>query len=164
VSTTTPRSVWFGFDDLPPRLLYGVMALRQQVFVVEQICAYVDLDGRDPQARHLVAVTDDPLRPAGCLRLFGPDATEPESAARLGRIVVSPDFRKTGLGPGLIRDGLAEAARLYPDADVVISAQAALAGYYAGFGFRAEGEVYDEDGIRHVQMRGKVLRQPPQST
>lgn len=152
-SVAPPRSVWFGFDDLPPRLLYGLMALRQRVFVVEQNCAYVDLDGRDPQARHLVAVTDDDLRPAACLRLFSPDATEPEPAARLGRIVVSPDFRKTGLGPALIREGLAEAARLYPGCSVVISAQAALAGYYADFGFTAEGEIYDEDGIAHVQMR-----------
>lgn len=153
MSETAPRLVWFGFDDLPPRLLYGLMALRQRVFVVEQNCAYVDLDGRDLQARHLIAVTGDDLRPAACLRLFGPDATEPEPAARLGRIVVSPDFRKTGLGPALIREGLAEAARLYPGCSAVISAQAALAGYYAGFGFRAEGEIYDEDGIRHVQMR-----------
>lgn len=156
-SVAPPRSVWFGFDDLPPRLLYGVMALRQRVFVVEQNCAYVDLDGRDPQARHLVAVTDDSLRPAGCLRLFGPDAAEAEPAARLGRIVVSPDFRKTGLGPALIRDGLAEAARLYPGCSTVISAQAALAGYYAGFGFSAEGAAYDEDGIPHVQMRAAAV-------
>lgn len=157
ISVAPPRLVWFGFDDLPPRLLYGVMALRQRVFVVEQNCAYVDLDGRDLRARHLIAVTGDDLRPAACLRLFGPDrrpdAGDFEPAARLGRIVVSPDFRKTGLGPALIRAGLAEAAQLYPGCSVVISAQAALAGYYAGFGFRAEGEVYDEDGIPHVKMR-----------
>lgn len=144
-----PRLVWFDFDALPPRLLYGVMALRQRVFVVEQNCAYADLDGRDASARHLVAVTGDDLRPAACLRLFAPE----NAAARLGRIVVSPDCRKTGLGPALIREGLAEAARLYAPAPVVISAQAALAGYYAGFGFVAEGAIYDEDGIPHVKMR-----------
>lgn len=148
-----PRLVWFEFDALPPRLLYGVMALRQRVFVVEQNCAYADLDGRDAAARHLVALAGEDLRPAACLRLFGPDKTDVAPAARLGRIVVSPDCRKTGLGPALIREGLAEAARLYPGFSVVISAQAALAGYYAGFGFRTEGEIYDEDGIPHVTMR-----------
>lgn len=153
MSDIAPRLAWFEFDDLPPRLLYGVMALRQRVFVVEQTCAYADLDGRDADARHLVAVTGDDLHPAACLRLFGPDKTDRAPAARLGRIVVSPDHRKTGLGPALIREGLAEAARLYAPASVVISAQAALAGYYAGFGFVAEGTVYDEDGIPHVKMR-----------
>lgn len=148
-----PRLAWFDFDDLPPRLLYGVMALRQRVFVVEQTCAYADLDGRDADARHLVAATGDNLRPAACLRLFGPDKAAAAPVARLGRIVVSPDHRKTGLGPALIREGLAEAARLNPGLPVVISAQAALAGYYAGFGFVAEGAIYDEDGIPHVKMR-----------
>lgn len=151
-----PRLAWFGFDALPPRLLYGVMALRQRVFVVEQNCAYADLDGRDFEARHLIAVTGDDLRAAACLRLFAPENADIAPAARLGRIVVSPDCRKTGLGPALIREGLAEAARLYPGFPVVISAQAALAGYYAGFGFVAEGAVYDEDGIPHVTMRAGV--------
>lgn len=154
MSDIAPRLAWFDFDDLPPRLLYGVMALRQRIFVVEQNCAYADLDGRDADARHLVAVTGDDLRPAACLRLFSPNPREP--AARLGRIVVSPDHRKTGLGPALIREGLAQAARLYPGAPVVISAQAALAGYYAGFGFVAEGAIYDEDAIPHVEMRVEV--------
>lgn len=156
MSKAPPRLVWFDFDSLPPRLLYGVMALRQRVFVVEQNCAYADLDGRDSLARHLIAATDDELRPAGCLRLFAPENADAAGAARLGRIVVSPDHRKTGLGPALIRDGLREAARLHPGAGVVISAQAALARYYAGFNFRSEGAVYDEDGIPHVQMRAET--------
>lgn len=149
-----PRLAWFAFDDLPPRLLYGVMALRQQAFVLEQNCPYADMDGRDGDARHLVAVTDQPLRPAACLRLFAP-AAENDLAVRLGRIVVSPDYRKSGLGPALIREGLAQAARLYPGVGVVISAQAALQGYYAAFGFSAEGAPYDEDGIPHVTMRAR---------
>lgn len=153
MSDTAPRLAWFDFDDLPPRLLYGVMALRQRVFVVEQACAYADLDGRDLEARHLVAVTGDDPRPAACLRLFSPETADVTPTARLGRIVVSPDHRKTGLGPALIGEGLAEAARLHPGLPVVISAQAALAGYYAGLGFVAEGAVYDEDGIPHVKMR-----------
>ncbi|HRJ59828.1 MAG TPA: GNAT family N-acetyltransferase [Azospirillaceae bacterium] len=153
MSEAAPRLVWFDFDDLPPRLLYGVMTLRQRVFVVEQNCAYADLDGLDDKARHLVALTGEDVRPAACLRLFGPNKTDIAPAARLGRIVVSPDCRKTGLGPALIREGLAEAARLYARAPVVISAQAALAGYYARFGFVAEGAIYDEDGIPHVTMR-----------
>jgi ElaA protein len=153
VSDIAPRLAWFDFDALPPRLLYGVMALRQRVFVVEQTCAYADLDGRDLEARHLVALTGDDPRPAACLRLFAPEKTNMAPVARLGRIVVSPDRRKTGLGPALIREGLAEAARRYAGVPVVISAQAALADYYARFGFRTEGEIYDEDGIPHVTMR-----------
>lgn len=159
MSVIAPRLAWFDFDALPPRLLYGVMALRQRVFVVEQTCAYADLDGRDAAARHLVALMGDDLRPAACLRLFSPEPADVTPAARLGRIVVSPDHRKTGLGPALIREGLAEAARLYPGLPVVISAQAALADYYTGFGFKVDGAIYDEDGISHVKMRtGAVKR------
>lgn len=153
MSKAAPRLVWFDVDSLPPRLLYGVMALRQRVFIVEQHCAYADMDGRDHDARHLIALTDDDLRPAGCLRLFAPEKAGAAGAARLGRIVVSPDHRKTGLGPALIREGLAEAERLYSRARVAISAQAALAEYYAGLGFIAEGAIYDEDGIPHIKMR-----------
>lgn len=156
-----PRLVWFGFDELPPRLLYGVAALRQRVFVVEQNCPYADLDGLDEAARHLVAVGDDPLRPAACLRLFAPPPRDgARTAVRLGRIVVSPDRRKTGLGPALIREGLAEAARLRPGAPTVISAQAALREYYAAFGFVADGPVYDEDGIPHVSMTAPAAASP----
>ena len=90
-----PRLVWFGFDNLPPRLLYGVMALRQRVFVVEQRSAYVDLDGRDPQARHLVAVTEDDARPppaCGCSPPRGGSPRRVWAASRLPPNIAKLDW------------------------------------------------------------------------
>ena len=35
------------------------MALREQVFIVEQNCVYQDVDGKDPESYHLMGVIND---------------------------------------------------------------------------------------------------------
>lgn len=149
---TGPQLVWFEFDAMPARLLYGVLALRQRVFVLEQNCLYPDIDGRDPAARHLAALTDDGAV-IGCLRLFGPDAAQAGDGARIGRLVTAHDARGQGVAAALLREALAEQARRWPGMATVISAQAHLQDYYRRFGFTAEGGIYDEDGIPHIVMR-----------
>jgi ElaA protein len=34
--------------------VYDFLALRAEIFVVEQACAYLDPDGHDPEAWHLL--------------------------------------------------------------------------------------------------------------
>ena len=41
------RLEWLGFADFSAALLYEVLRFRQAIFVVEQGCAYPDLDGLD---------------------------------------------------------------------------------------------------------------------
>lgn len=129
--------------DLSPSQLYGLLRLRVDVFVVEQRCAYAELDGRDldPGTVHLWTGGDTP---SACLRLL----TEPEGH-RIGRVCTAPAAR----GRGLVRSLMAAALDELGDAACVLSAQAHLTGLYGGFGFAPDGPGYDWDGVPHVPMR-----------
>lgn len=137
------------FDEFSGTELYGILRLRQAVFVVEQRCVYLDLDGLDQAATHLLCRDGDRL--LGYLRCLPPGLHYAESS--LGRIVVDPAARGRHLGRELVRRGIDYNLQHWPASDILINAQAYLRGYYAGLGFAAEGDEYDEDGILHVKMR-----------
>jgi ElaA protein len=143
---------WSGFADLTVAQLYEMLALRQQVFVLEQNCLYPDIDGLDPGAHHLLGwrSVDGRRELAACLRCLAPGAKYTEMS--LGRVVTSPAARGTGLGRELVAEGIACAEKLHPGHAIRIGAQAHLEGFYAGFGFVTVSEPYDEDGIMHVDM------------
>jgi len=135
------RSAW---ADLDPLTLHALVTLRADIFVVEQECAYRDLDGRDvePQTQHLW--TADEQGPTSYLRLL----TDPEEL-RIGRVCTRADARGTGLAAALLADVLAG----NPGRTIVLEAQEHLAGWYGRFGFTASGAGYVEDGIPHLPMR-----------
>jgi ElaA protein len=137
--------------------LYDVLRLRSEVFVVEQACAYLDPDGKDrhPDARHLLGRSAEGTL-AAYLRLLPPGLSYPD--ASFGRVVTAPGFRGRGLGDAIVVEAIGELERLWPGVDVQIGAQAHLAAYYAKHGFVACSDVYDEDGIPHVDMRRVSLR------
>ncbi len=131
------------FAELDREALYELLQLRSEVFVVEQDCAFLDLDGRDtePNAIHLWLDRDG--RMVGYARiLLGPDDTE------LGRIVTPLDQRGTGLGARLMREAMARI-----DGPIRLKAQARLAEWYERFGFEVVDQPFLEDGIPHVPMR-----------
>ena len=136
------------FDELAAGTLYDLLALRSRVFVVEQRCAYDDLDGLDRVARHLWA--SDGTGIAAYLRIL-PAGTK-YAEVSIGRVVVAPAHRGTGLGRELMRRGIAAAA----GAAIRLGAQAHLERFYAELGFQRASEVYDEDGIPHVEMIRRV--------
>lgn len=131
------------FEELSTRELYAILALRSEVFVVEQACVYLDLDGHDPGARHLWAEAD---RVVACLRILPPGAKFAE--ASIGRVVTAPAVRGAGLGRELMRRGLAAVGPV----PVRIAAQLYLERFYRDLGFARVGEPYTEDGIPHVEM------------
>ncbi|MCV2392872.1 GNAT family N-acetyltransferase [Actinotalea sp. M2MS4P-6] len=138
--------------DADPELLYRVLRLRVQVFVVEQECAYEDLDGRDLEPGtelHWVADDDDPTRVLATLRVL----RDPDGAMRIGRVVTDPAARSLGVASTLMARAVERCAELSPTADVVLDAQAHLADWYARFGFVVDGPGFLEDGIPHVPMR-----------
>lgn len=139
------------FDALAPAELYAVLQLRQRVFVVEQQCPFLDADGADERALHLLGRTAGPPGLAAYARLYLPGARHPD-AASIGRIVTHPDVRGTGLGRTLVSEALRRVAALAPGADVRIGAQRYLERFYEEFGFRRVSDEYDEDGIPHVDM------------
>lgn len=134
-----------GLADLDPATLYRILALRTEVFVVEQHCPYSELDGRDlePSARQLWIERDGAV--LATLRLLA----DPGGTARIGRVATAPQARGTGLAARLMTHAL----ELTGEQDVVLDAQAYLFDWYARFGFVRNGADYIEDGIAHVPMR-----------
>ena len=131
-----------GAADLTVAELYDVLALRNRVFVVEQECAYQDLDGRDlePGTRHLWIGAPAPV---AYLRLL-----DDGGVARIGRVLVDREHRGAGLAERLVRRAL----ELVGDQESRLDAQSYLQGWYARFGFRPAGPEFVEDGIPHVPM------------
>ena len=132
------------FEELDAHTAYRLWALRSQVFVVEQDCPYLDLDGRDsePSARHLWVEADGV--PVSTLRVL-----EDGMALRVGRVATAESARGRGLAARLVRAAL----DLAGERDVVLDAQSHLADWYAGFGFVPDGRGFVEDGIPHTPMR-----------
>jgi ElaA protein len=143
---------WSRFADLTAAQLYEMLALRQQVFVLEQTCLYPDIDGLDPGAHHLLGwrTVNGKRELAATLRCLAPGAKYDEMS--LGRVVTSPAMRGTGLGRELVAQGIACAVRLHQGHAIRIGAQAHLENFYGGFGFVTVSAPYDEDGIMHVDM------------
>jgi ElaA protein len=132
------------FAELTPFEAYGLCRLRVDVFVVEQECAYPELDGRDvePATVHLWFESDGEV--AATIRLLDDGATR-----AIGRVATARRFRGQALAARLIEEGI----RLAGDVPVTLGAQAHLEGWYERFGFRRSGPGYVEDGIPHVPMR-----------
>ena len=128
--------------------LYDVVTLRERVFIVEQNCAYLDCDGRDRVALHLLGRTEDGTLVAYA-RLLPPGARFAE--ASIGRVVTAPEVRRTGLGRPLMREAIARAQNAY-GGPLRISAQRYVERFYEELGFVPCGEPYDEDGISHIDM------------
>lgn len=136
------------FADLRNTDLYDLLRLRQQVFVVEQRSLYVDPDGKDLEAIHMLCREGEEL--VACQRLLRPGLGYTESA--IGRIVVCRTARGRGLGRELVRRGIAHNLELWPGHDIRINAQSYLCRFYENLGFIVDSDEYDEDGIPHVEM------------
>lgn len=138
------------FEELAAGELYALLRLRSLVFVVEQECPFLDLDGHDQVARHLLGWTGNGTLLAAYARFFAPGVVFPE--ASIGRIVTHPDVRGTGAGKALMAEALRRVEAVAPGAPVRLAAQRYLERFYGSFGFRPASEPYLEDGIPHVEM------------
>ncbi|WP_367269805.1 GNAT family N-acetyltransferase [Roseateles sp.] len=138
------------FAELSTAQLYDLLALRSEVFVVEQNCVFLDIDGVDRQTWHLLGSDAAGLK--AYARLLPPGMKSPTDAV-IGRVVTAPAARGGGAGRALMARAIADCERLWPGHAVTLHAQAHLERFYAGFGFAPVGTPYVEDGIPHVEMR-----------
>jgi ElaA protein len=136
------------FDRLSARELHDALRLRVDTFVVEQRCAYAEVDGRDPEALHVMGHAPDG-RLVAYARVLPPSDDAP---ARIGRVVVVADQRGRGLAHHLMERALDAVQRIGGSGRCILSAQAPLEGFYAAHGFRRTSADYDWDGIPHVDM------------
>ena len=142
------RFHWRRFDEFERDQLYAMLAFRQSVLIVEQASPYPDLDFVDQVADHLLATDGGTL--VGYARCHAP--LPGTTDASFGRLVVAQSYRGTGLGKEFVRQLLARLAE-GSCRDVCIGAQLYLERFYAGFGFKRDGEPYDDAGVPHIKMR-----------
>nr|WP_197980607.1 GNAT family N-acetyltransferase [Frigoribacterium sp. CFBP 13729] len=135
---------------IDPLRLYDLLRLRVDVFVVEQECAYPELDGRDVEPDAVMLWAEEYEQVLATVRLLVDHADDgaDADALRIGRVATATAARGRGLAADLMRLALDRAdGRL-----VRLDAQAHLEGWYARFGFVVDGPGFLEDGIPHVPM------------
>lgn len=137
------------FNDLTPHEMYDLLRLRSEVFVVEQNCVFLDLDNKDQKCHHLLLYSQDAL--VAYARLVPPGVSYPKEMS-IGRIVTSSEVRGTGVGKQLMELAIAECYALFGTGPIKIGAQLYAEKFYNAFGFVQSSEVYDEDGIDHIEM------------
>ncbi|WP_313083616.1 GNAT family N-acetyltransferase [Atlantibacter sp.] len=137
-------------SELDVPTLYAVLQLRCAVFVVEQTCAYQDIDGDDlvGENRHILGWHDGRL--VAYARILKSDNDfEP---VVIGRVIVDASLRGEKLGQQLMSQTLASCQQHWPGKALYLGAQAHLQGFYQRLGFAPVTEIYDEDGIPHIGM------------
>ncbi|MFT4524039.1 MAG: ElaA protein [Bacteroidia bacterium] len=139
---------WKRFEELTTSELYEFMVLRQEVFVVEQSCHYLDADGRDVNSFHLMGYQDGKM--VAYARIVKPGFSYAEVA--VGRVVTAQSVRGQGIGITLMNKALGHIEEEFGKVPVRLSAQTYLLKYYEKYGFASTGKEYFEDEIPHTEM------------
>ena len=135
------------FEELSLTELHDLLLLRNEVFIVEQNCAYQDIDGLDHDAEHILVYDRDAL--LAYARIF-----YTPSKCIIGRVIVKSNFRKQGLGHLVMVTAMDRAQIKNPFTEVLeLSAQTYLLKFYESHGFSTVGSEYLEDNIPHIKMR-----------
>ena len=142
---------WFTkrLENIDVQTFYDIIALRINVFIIEQKCLYEELDYKDFKAMHLYA-KDETQQIVAYLRILDPGVSYPEVS--IGRVLVSPDKRALKMGRTLMEKGIQYVKEAYDQAPIRISAQAYLLNFYQSLGFKVVSEIYLEDDIPHIEM------------
>ena len=136
------------FGELSVQELYALLQLRSDIFVVEQQCIYLDLDGSDSKAVHVLGYEGAEL--AAYTRIFR--AGDNMELASIGRVAVQKNYRGQGKGVEIMKASLEAIASEFGEKDVAISAQTYLIEFYEELGFKKIGDIYLEDDIPHIKM------------
>ena len=136
------------FNQLSTQDLYAVLQFRSEVFVVEQDCVYLDLDGKDQLAYHVLGYKDSIL--IAYARVFKPG--DYFSKSSIGRIIVKKTYRRFKYGDHLVKNSIGFIEKKFKEKEILISAQAYLINFYNKLGFEQKGEQYLEDDIPHIKM------------
>lgn len=154
------------FDELTSVDLYHILKARSQVFVVEQNCAYQDMDEVDFDCLHLIAHQNEAL--VGYCRIIPPEfnklasnlaiadpAIKPinDAMPAIGRVLVLSAHRGDGIARQIMTQAIAHCRKKYgKKRPIIISAQVYLLSFYESLGFVPEGDHYLEENIEHVKM------------
>jgi ElaA protein len=137
------------FEALTAHEVYDLLKLRSEIFVVEQNCVYLDPDGKDKLALHLIGEYDGKV--VAYSRLF--DAGISFDYASIGRVVVDANYRDKKWGHDLMREAIAGIKANFGTDKITIGAQLYLKKFYESHGFVQTSEMYLEDDIPHIEMQ-----------
>lgn len=141
------------FHALSAATLYRLLRLRSEVFVVEQACVFLDMDGLDAQCLHVLGEETDAQ---GAVRLLASTRLVPRGVAfaeaSIGRVVTAPQARGGGMGHALVAESVRLLEQLWGCQPIRIGAQAHLEAFYQRHGFVSDNKPYIEDGIPHIEM------------
>ena len=137
------------FSDLTLDELYDLLKLRQEVFIVEQDCPYLDSDGLDQDSLHILGYLNESI--VAYARIL-PKGIQYENYAAIGRVVSSQTIRKQKVGSQLFDFALKKCIDIFPNDPIKLSSQVYIKQFYASFGFVEKGEPYLEDDIPHIAM------------
>lgn len=136
------------FSELTTQELYNILQLRAEVFVVEQDCAYQDVDNKDQKALHVLGFKEDKI--VAYTRIFKPG--DYFKKASIGRVVVAKNERKYKYGYDIMKASIKAIKEHYKESTITLSAQTYLKTFYYNLNFIETGEEYLEDGIPHIKM------------
>lgn len=138
------------FDELSTLQLYKILQLRQEVFIVEQDCPYLDADDKDQECYHILGVDDD-----GILQSYTrivPPGISYKKYSSIGRVITSAAIRGKKEGVPLMEYSIEKTLKYWPDHSIKISAQTYIMKFYNSLGFQEKGEEYLEDNLPHIAM------------
>ena len=136
------------FEALSVHELYDLLRLRSEIFVVEQNCVYLDLDGKDKVALHLIGEFEEKI--VAHARLF--KAGISFENASIGRVTVDANYRDRKWGHELMREAIAGILLHFGESKITLGAQLYLKKFYQSHGFVQTSEMYLEDDIPHIEM------------
>ena len=142
------------FDKLTARELYEIGKIRQEVFVVEQNCPYLDFDEKDFDSLHVYSKDEDTDKIICYARVLAPGLSY--DTASIGRVMVLSNYRKYGYARKLVLQCIKKKKNIMGKNEITIGAQSYLKDFYSSVGFTAVSDVYDEDGIPHIDMYMKL--------
>lgn len=137
------------WNELDTTMLYDILQLRQEVFIVEQDCPYLDADGKDQDSHHVIFYNESKL--VAYTRLV-PKGISYEDYVSIGRVLNHESARGKGIGKDLMNYSIKKCKELFPNDKIKISAQVYLLKFYQDLGFEETGERYLEDDIPHCGM------------
>lgn len=138
------------WQGLSKEELYEILRIRQEIFVLEQYCPFVDSDDLDQQAYHIWATHND--RIVGYSRVVAPGDQYQE--ASFGRLIVLPEYRHTGLGGDLVNASLKLIQKEFAGSGIKIMAQHYLLPFYCRYGFqKVEGKVWEDDILHYYMIK-----------
>lgn len=137
------------WDELNTKTLYDIIQLREEVFIVEQDCPYLDADGKDKDAHHVLFYEGSEL--IAYTRLL-PKGISYKDYSSIGRVVNKQTARGRGIGKELMIYSIEKCQELFKESKIKISAQVYLLEFYKNMGFQETGDRYLEDGIPHCAM------------